>query len=216
MKGNLYILEISPSFSTEAMILGGRVYQHEVPDFHQHPGVWLRICGKAAGCHSLHHPSWPQANPQLKDLVLVSLGRLLGRFPKWSLSYWIEILKKVKHHNLQYIHLPPRKHESRCIYIYYIYIYFHDTSTKFIHRSMIHNVTKRHFTPHLKPPLGTLETCSACELTNGGDLCDMQEAVWGVVWFEKWNNLFIGILCKNSHYDLRSGGFFFVGKWLRV
>ena len=117
--GNDHIGDFPP-FSTEPMIMGGKVYQHEVPDFfHQHPGVWLR-----QGC------GMPFASPSILATTKSSAERLGTREfgPTFrqishmrSLSYWIEILKKVKRHNLQYIHLPPRKHESRCIYHIYIY-----------------------------------------------------------------------------------------------
>ena len=120
--GNDHIGDFPP-FSTEPMIMGGKVYQHEVPDFfHQHPGVWLR-----QGC------GMPFASPSILATTKSSAERLGTREfgPTFrqishmrSLSYWIEILKKVKRHNLQYIHLPPRKHESRCIYhIYILYMY---------------------------------------------------------------------------------------------
>lgn len=68
---------------------------------------------------------------------------------------------------------------------------------------MMYHVTERHFTPHLKPPLGTLETCSACELTTLG------KELFGL---KRGNSFIHGHLMLMTNYDFRSGGFFFVGK----
>ena len=83
-------------------------------------------CGKAAGCHSLHHPSWPQPNPQLKDLVLVSLGLLLGRFPIWDpfhigLRYWRK--SNVTIYSTSIYHHASTKVDAYIIYIYCICIH---------------------------------------------------------------------------------------------
>ena len=89
-------------------------------------------CGKAAGCHSLHHPSWPQANPRPNDEWLV--GESLVRDwagPFRQISQMIPFIMEKGYWRKSkitiYIHLPPCKHKNGCIYIY-IYIYIMHTS----------------------------------------------------------------------------------------